>query len=170
MIDIYDNVLEPHLAELIDLKLKQQTWKYDYHSQQGTPNKHWHVFCGHNPWEVTSKDYEWLMPIWDTALAKYDFKKKYNVSEFKRLYLNAHTHGIEPHMHMDDGDFTMMYYPRLDWKMDWGGGTVVDGQLVQNIGNRLIVFPAYAPHQAQPVSRQCYDLRTVVVFKTWVDK
>jgi hypothetical protein len=54
--------------------------------------------------------------------------------------------------------------------MDWGGGTVVDGQLVQNIGNRLIIFPAYAPHQAQPVSRQCYDLRTVVVFKTWVDK
>ena len=170
MIDIYDNVLEPHLAELIDLNLKQQTWKYDYHSQQGTPNKHWHVFCGHNPWEVTSNEYEWLMPIWDTAFAKYDFKKKYNVSEFKRLYLNAHTHGIEPHMHMDDGDFTMMYYPRLDWKMDWGGGTVVDGQLVQNIGNRLIIFPAYAPHQAQPVSRQCYDLRTVVVFKTWVDK
>ena len=170
MIDIYDNVLEPHLAELIDLNLKQQTWKYDYHSQQGTPNKHWHVFCGHNPWEVTSKDYEWLMPIWDTAFEKYDFKKKYNVITFKRLYLNAHTHGIEPHMHIDDGDFTMMYYPRLDWKMEWGGGTVIDGQLVQNIGNRLIVFPAYAPHQAQPVSRQCYDLRTVVVFKTWVDK
>ena len=170
MIDIYDNVLEPHLAELIDLKLKQQTWKYDYHSQQGTPNKHWHVFCGHDPRQVKEQEFEWLMSIWNTAFEKYDFKKKYNVSTFKRLYLNAHTHGIEPHMHIDDGDFTMMYYPRLDWKMESGGGTVIDGQLVQNIGNRLIVFPAYAPHQAQPVSRQCYDLRTVVVFKTWVDK
>ena len=170
MIDIYDNVLEPHLAELIDLNLKQQTWKYDYHSQQGTPNKHWHVFCGHDPQQVEKQEFEWLMPIWNTAFEKYDFKKKYNVITFKRLYLNAHTHGIEPHMHIDDGDFTMMYYPRLDWKMESGGGTVIDGQLVQNIGNRLIVFPAYAPHQAQPVSRQCYDLRTVVVFKTWVDK
>ena len=170
MIDIYDNVLEPHLAELIDLNLKQQTWKYDYHSQQGTPNKHWHVFCGHDPRQVKEQEFEWLMPIWNTAFEKYDFKKKYNVSTFKRLYLNAHTHGIEPHMHIDDGDFTMMYYPRLDWKMESGGGTVIDGQLVQNIGNRLIVFPAYAPHQAQPVSRQCYDLRAVVVFKTWVDK
>ena len=109
------------------------------------------------------------MPIWNTAFEKYDFKKKYNVITFKRLYLNAHTHGIEPHMHIDDGDFTMMYYPRLDWKMESGGGTVIDGQLVQNIGNRLIVFPAYAPHQAQPVSRQCYELRTVVVIKTWID-
>ena len=63
MIDIYDNVLEPHLAELIDLKLKQQTWKYDYHSQQGTPNKHWHVFWGHNPWEVTSNEILHLQSI-----------------------------------------------------------------------------------------------------------
>ena len=32
-------------------------------------------------------------------------------------------------------------------------------------GNRLIVFDAYLPHQAQPVSRECYELRTNVVFK-----
>ena len=32
-------------------------------------------------------------------------------------------------------------------------------------GNRLIVFDAYLPHQAQPVSRECYELRTCVVFK-----
>ena len=30
---------------------------------------------------------------------------------------------IEPHIHRDDGDITMIYYPRLDWKVDWGGGT-----------------------------------------------
>ena len=82
MIDIYDNLLEPHIAELIDMKMHQQTWRYNYHSQNGTPNKHWHVFCGHDPEEVTKNEYDWLMPIWDTAFAKYDFKKKYNVVEF----------------------------------------------------------------------------------------
>ena len=32
----------------------------------------------------------------------------------------------------------------------------------------IVVFDAYLPHQAQPVSRECYELRTCVVFKTSV--
>ena len=79
--------------------------------------------------------------------------------------MNAHTHGIEPHMHQDDGDFTMIYYPRCDWQDDWGGGTVIDGTLVEYVGNRLVVFDAHLHHQAQPVSRQCYELRTCIVLK-----
>ena len=90
---------------------------------------------------------------------------KYKVTDYIRMYMNAHTHGIEPHLHVDDGDFTMIYYPRLDWKLEYGGGTLVDGQLLHNFGNRLIVFDAYLPHMAMPVSRQCYQLRTCVVFK-----
>jgi len=31
-----------------------------------------------------------------------------------RVYVNAHTHGIEPHLHLDYSNFTMIYYPRLD--------------------------------------------------------
>ena len=34
--------------------------------------------------------------------------------------MNAHTFGIEPHKHKDDGDFTMLYYPRMDWKLEMG--------------------------------------------------
>ena len=62
----------------------------------------------------------------------------------------------------------MIYYPRLDWERDWGGGTLVDGELVPYVGNRLIVFNAKIPRQAMPVSRQCYELRTVIVFKTYI--
>ena len=94
--------------------------------------------------------------------------------------MNAHTHGIEPHLHMDDGSYTMIYYPRLDWQREWEGGTIIYGKQINEKwddpeiekhvkykGNRLIVFPAHRPHQAQPVSRQCYGLRTCVVFKTY---
>ena len=35
-------------------------------------------------------------------------------------------------------------------------------------GNRLLVFDAYLPHQAMTVSRQCYQLRSVIVFKCYV--
>ena len=42
---------------------------------------------------------------------------------------------------------------------------MVDGALVEYVGNRLVVFDAYLNHQALPVSRQCYELRTCIVFK-----
>ena len=92
-------------------------------------------------------------------------EEKYKITGWKRLYMNAHTNGVEPHMHTDDGDFTMMYYPRLDWKQEWNGGTLIDGQLVEYVGNRLVVFTAHLPHKAMSVSRECYELRTCVVFK-----
>ena len=89
--------------------------------------------------------------------------------------LDTHTFGIEPHVHKDDGDFTMLYYPRMDWKLEWGGGTSVYDELGEEInrhvpykGNRLLVFDAYLPHQAMTVSRQCYQLRSVIVFKCYV--
>ena len=80
----------------------------------------------------------------------------------------------------------MIYYPRMDWETEWGGGTAIfeeetndrssplyaaeykNIQMDKHVnyrGNRLIVFDAHLSHQAQPVSRQCYELRTCVVFK-----
>ena len=172
LVDIFDNVLEPHVAELIDMEVRSKNfWHYDYESNSNSLNKHWHILCGEN--EI-AEDWDFLSPIWETAKQKYDFKNRYDISTFKRVYMNAHTFGIEPHMHTDDGDLTMMYYPVLDWKPEDLGGTAIwndDGteidKYVNYIGNRLLVFDANLNHQAMPVSRQCYRLRPVVVFKTW---
>ena len=84
----------------------------------------------------------------------------------ERMYLKAHTHGIEPHPHIDDGDYTIIYYPRMDWQREFGGGTIIGNELIDYKGNRTIAFNASYLHQAQTVSRQCYKLRTCVVFKT----
>jgi len=184
--DIYDNVLDNDTASLIDMEMKNMTWKYDYNSHRDGVNKHWHTFCGQ---ETIEEPYSFINYIWDAAKIKYNFEEKYKVKNFKRVYCNAHTHGIEPHIHRDDGDFTMIYYPILDWKPEWMGGTAIwsepkdsGGSLsgldylggngmeiekyVNYIGNRLFVFDAHLPHQAMPVSRQCYGLRTCIVFKT----
>ena len=165
MIDVFDNVLEEHNAILIDDEVKKISWKYDYSSEPSKPNKHWHVLCGHNEEECGKLGYIWAHDIFNAFVNKFDFKSKYNVEEYERIYCNAHTHGIEPHLHIDDGDFTMIYYPRIDWKKEWGGGTLVDDPLVSYVGNRLVVFTASLPHMAMPVSRECYELRTNVVFK-----
>ena len=169
--DVYDNVLEPHIAELIDMEMKEKLlWHYDYNSSKDGINKHWHILCGH---QQLYPEYDFLLPIWETAKRKYNFEEKYKVGMFIRVYCNGHTHGIEPHLHHADGDFTMIYYPILDWKPEWLGGTVIWNnknneidKYVNYIGNRLFVFDAKLPHQAMPVSRQCYRLRTCVVFKT----
>ena len=163
MIEYVDNFLEEHIAQLIDMQLREVSWKYDYDSVKGGSNKHWHIFLGHNVGEIGE-----YVPIWNQISNKFDY-------EMERAYLNAHTHGIEPHIHRDDGDVTFIYYPRMDWKNEWGGGTVIYDNEISNItdhinykGNRLIKFDAHLPHQAQPVSRECYQLRTCVVFKTKV--
>ena len=165
MIDVYDDVLEEHNAILIDDEIKKLAWKYDYPSEPSKPNKHWHVLCGHNKEECDAASYDWADTLFDMLMYRFNFKSKYNVENYVRIYCNAHTHGIEPHLHMDDGDFTMIYYPRMDWKKEWGGGTLVDDTLVPYAGNKLIVFTASLPHKAMPVSRECYQLRTCVVFK-----
>ena len=171
--DILDDVLEPHVAELIQSEIKKVHWKYDYNSNKKIGiQPHWHVLCGRTEEEVTAAGYDYLLPIWQAALYKFGLKEKYGIDGWKRLYLNAHTNGVEPHMHKDDGDFTMMYYPRVDWNVEWLGGTAIwddEGKNIDKycnyIGNRLLIFPAKNNHQAMPVSKYCYELRSVVVFK-----
>ena len=160
MIEVIDNVLEDHIAILIDDCMKNLSWKFDYESKRGQPNKHWHVFCGHDKNECSENGYDWAHSIFIAAKSKVGKELTY-----ERIYCNAHTHGIEPHLHRDDGQFTMIFYPRLDWKPEWSGGTIVDGQLIEYVGNRLVIFDAHLPHKAMPVSRECYELRTNVVFK-----
>lgn len=174
--EIYDDLLELHVAELIDSELRKVHWKYDYNSNKRIAiQPHWHVLCGYNTEDVIKNGYEYLLPIWESVVHKLKFEQYYNITGWKRLYMNAHTNGVEPHMHRDDGDFTMMYYPRLDWKPEWLGGTAIwddEGKNIDRfcnyVGNRLLIFPASNNHQAMPVSKFCYELRTVVVFKLYI--
>ena len=109
MIEIIDDTLEHHNAELIDMTIRNLSWKYDYNSTGNGVNKHWHIFCGHTPEECKENGYEHLLMIWDAIQPKLKVK-----IQMERMYLNAHTHGIEPHPHIDDGDYTIIYYPRMD--------------------------------------------------------
>ena len=159
MIEVKDNLVEEHIAQLIDMQMKDISWKYDYDSVAGGKNKHWHVLAGHNIEECNLNGFDFVEPIWNNIQKKYDV-------DMERVYFNAHTHGIEPHPHIDDGDYTIIYYPRMDWQREFGGGTIIGNELIDYKGNRSIMFNASYLHQAQTVSRQCYKLRTCVVFKT----
>ena len=60
----FDNFLEEHVAQLIDLQLREVSWKYDYDSVKNGVNKHWHVFCGHNEVEVNCFESVEISAIW----------------------------------------------------------------------------------------------------------
>ena len=163
---IVDNLLDDHYAELIHIQMRTVSWQYNYSSVKGKLNKHWHVFCGHDMDEVEDNNFEWALPIWESVKRKLKLEDSYRIYDFDRMYMNAHTFGTEPHMHTDDGDYTMIYYPRMDWKKEWNGGTMIKDKLCDYVGNRLVMFPASDNHQAMALSRDCYELRSVVVFKT----
>ena len=39
MIEVFDDALEPHVAELIDMQLRDVSWKYNYDSVKNGKNK-----------------------------------------------------------------------------------------------------------------------------------
>ena len=169
-IEVYDNLLEKDIADKISGEMSTLKWEFEHYSTSNIfkPNIHWHIPCGDSLDNIKNVGYDDIIfPIWEAAIEKVK-----NVS-IGRCYMNAHTHGIEPHIHRDDGDITMIYYPIMKWKTEWGGGTSVydnDDETkiptyVPYVGNRLLTFSASLPHQAMPVARICYQLRSVIVFK-----
>ena len=163
---IYDNLLPDSIAEGIHDRLYSLYWKYNYYSKSKSKG-------GEPHWNIQFRDgYEFLLPLLEAAKNKFHIPVK-----LKRVYMNSHTFGVEPYLHTDDGDYTFIYYPRLDWKPHWLGGTALWEDDEKNIdkycnyiGNRLLVFEADTKHQAMPVSRMCHELRSVIVFKMVEDE
>lgn len=159
MINFYDNFVEECVATKIEQKIFLENWESNLIYSTNSLGQN--ISCGESKIEV-----EYVKPIWETINSKYPELK------LERAYFNAITNFTEPHIHKDDGDVTFIYYSRMDWKNEWGGGTGIfeDGvELTHHFeykGNRLIMFPANISHQAQSVSKECYELRTCVVFKT----
>ena len=174
MVDIYDDILNIKDAKFIHNRMSSthMLWKY-YHNSVGDKEQfHLHRNPGNTDEEIEKNNFGWIFPMWENLMHYGKLQEKYDINTYRRIYFNGHVYGMEPLRHKDDGDFTMIYYPRLDWKKEWGGGTAVwkDGNDISKLadykGNRLIVFPARNYHQAQPVSRECHQLRPVIVFKT----
>ena len=176
MVDIYDDILNIKDAKFIHNRMSSthMLWKY-YHNSVGDKEQfHLHRNPGNTDEEIEKNNFGWIFPMWENLMHYGKLQEKYDINTYRRIYFNGHVYGMEPLRHKDDGDFTMIYYPRLDWKKEWGGGTAVwkDGNDISKLadykGNRLIVFPARNYHQAQPVSRECHQLRPVIVFKTFL--
>ena len=143
----------PTFWQTLISKLK---WSYEY--QPVTPpmiNKHWY-----------SDGEDLIDDLFEDLIDAIELK---GLDQLKSAYLLAHTHGLEQQAHYDACDFTMIYYPLIKWKPEWGGGTLVGNTLVPYIPNRLVMFSCDQLHQGQPISKQCFELRSIAVFQCYAE-
>jgi hypothetical protein len=156
MIEVFDNILSERKSRYIHNCVSILSWTFEY--QPVTPplvNKHWY-----------SDGEPFIDDILEDLLDATELK---GLDSLKKCYLLGHTHGLEQQSHYDASDFTMIYYPKLDWKPEWGGGTLVGDTLVQYKPNRLMMFSCDQLHQGQPISKQCFELRPIVVFQCYAE-
>ena len=74
--EVFDNLLEPHVAEYIESQIREVHWKYDYNSNKTIGiQPHWHVLGGHNEEAVINNGYEYLLHIWEAAAYKLKLKE-----------------------------------------------------------------------------------------------
>ena len=120
MIEIFDNVTEDHVAELIASEMKTVHWKYDYSSNRAvSPSRHWHVLCGHNSTEIISNGFEWVMPIWTSAMYKYKLKENFNVNY--AIQGSVQSFGNTNRLTLELNDYSknkVIWSDKLDFKLD----------------------------------------------------
>jgi len=132
-------------------------------------------------YEKLKETYPAVVPLWDKV--KETVAQKIGEHNLLRLYANCNPYGTNAYIHADDGDYTCVYYPALEWNSEWEGGTCfydfkdfkgTDGEVYGSYDairyvtyrpNRIIMFPAQIPHRGMPVDKICHVPRYVVAMK-----
>lgn len=183
MIEVIDNFLPKQIAIEFSRKFFQ-TYKWTPYWNTGVSTTeerawNWHVAVGNDTQnmgqETDNHVPEGIDVLWehtDVAIRQIH-GVKHNVD---RWYSNSHTYGMEGPIHRDDGSLTCLYYPTEDFLVDWEGGTSFYNDDISDVikyaaykFNRIVIFDAKIPHRAMPITRDCYKMRTSIVFKTSMD-
>lgn len=183
MIEIVDNFLPENLAVQFSRNFfNTYNWKPYWNtgvSKTESRSWNWHTSVGNDLPDMgqltQDNSPEDMKLLWNaTEIKLFELSGVEHV--MNRWYSNSHTYGQEGPIHRDDGSFTCLYYPCENWQIDWEGGTAFYNEditdVIQYAGykfNRMVIFSAKIPHRAMPITRDCYRLRTSIVFKTSMD-
>ena len=159
MIKIFDNYYTEKENHQINDKLTEPKWAYtgggvsdgDYHSY------FWHMDNLEND--------NFFLTLYAKTVKNLELKNPSLI----RIYANGQTAGQTGLPHEDDGDTTILYFPK-PWMHIWGGHLYFlennnITSVVEYKQNRLVVFPANTTHYASPTERQYLGLRTSLAFK-----
>jgi hypothetical protein len=157
MIEVYDDFFPEEIHHQIYTFL-MDTGGWRLHG--GCPtNRFWHF-----------DDLEQIDYFNDFLYKEITSKINKKFSKFNRIYANGQTAGQCGTSHTDDGDFTFLYYPCLEWKLEWEGHLVfpTDDRIIKYKPNRAVLFSGNQLHYANAPNRCYNDLRISLAYKLWV--
>lgn len=129
---------------------------------------------------VSTQEYKSYKKIWNTDLRDDKYLSVICFNRIKEhieetvtigdLYANGQTYGMSGSIHKDNSDYTLLIYSNLHWNLDWGGRTVFiskDGEQksFSPIPGLAILSKGNIDHYSDEISRECYELRTTIVYK-----
>ena len=158
-IAIYDNFFSKGIQkEIFDKLWFGAHWELSG-ANQDKPEIGWHYD------NLEKQDY-FSKYLWRMISSKLNGKFK-----VLRIYANGQTAGQCGSLHNDDGDFTFLYYPCLDWRHDWQGHlifmdrNIAVNKIVEYRSNRAVIFNGKIPHYADAPSRFFNGLRISLAYK-----
>lgn len=183
-------------VEMLEQLTKHTQFSYGWKSTQSIPLEqqgHWNVlltpgqFRSANERDIALQGTDLsetlethIKPFWEKAVELFGPRR------LCRAYMNGYTYGTDAYLHPDtdykeypqDHDCkmeTIMFYINSKWDPNYAGETVFveNGDIFSSVlpkPGRVVCFDSEVLHGARPLSRACYLLRQVLVFKTVVDK
>jgi 2OG-Fe(II) oxygenase superfamily len=184
---VFDDVLSIKEHEDLFAHMKNLSWTNRWSSANRRPDMsdvwHWNFTFFQAQQNMPAMTVEQLadlnsrhpsiISLW--AKASDLFAEHLGKFDILRLYANCNPYGTNAYIHVDDGDYTAIYYPCTDWDPEWEGGTCFyekdeneNHDAIRYVSykpNRLVIFPAHIPHRGMPVDRRCWQPRYVVAMK-----
>lgn len=153
-------------------ELQEDTWKVcmakNWYFGNNSGNKEMVSF-----WKMDLDNNETIDRLWTQAKPHCEKVVNKNL-EVIRQYANGHTYGLGGQAHQDDleeGTYTLLYYPMPVWKNNWEGETLYfdqNGEVIAAIKpmpNRAVLFDSRIPHVGRAPSRYFGGLRVTVAYK-----
>ncbi len=154
-IEVFDNFFAEDIRKEIFNLLQRPQWSLT----GGSPfQKFWHI-DGLEKEEYFS---EYLFNLIQDKI-----KRK---CMFKRIYANGQTAGQCGTPHIDDGEFTFLYYPNPEWRIDYQGHLMFlkYNEIFKTVSykpNRAVLFSAKIKHYADAPNTLFRDIRISLAYK-----
>lgn len=183
---VIDNFFPDSLAR--ELLADSEQYKWEFHRSDSNQDIYWTKYIYGSSLGKKERFFltEFTEPTIKKAWEFFSNKFSIPIENLYSVYLNAITHGIEAHLHVDSSAsdaITVICYLCSDWNSYWSGETsFYDGEYSDDPSNpvfysqdvqktvlprynRIVVFSSNIIHAVHPISKSYRGLRKTLMFK-----
>lgn len=164
LIEILEDLAPPELHAAAWTVCMSDRWRFGHGSVAGGSARFW---------RMELREDEAFLGIWEHVRARCEALAG-GPLRMVQLYANGHTYGMGGDRHRDEvqeGAFTLLYYPNPEWREEWDGQTLFydeASEITRSViprPNRAIFFDSRLWHRGTAPSRIYNGLRVSVAYK-----